>query len=84
MGQLVPFEDEVITGMTDWARVRKIYKLGGMGGGGGKGGAGKGKGGVGDGKRGGGYGGGSELGEEERREMEMLILGAMALRGATN
>lgn len=29
-------------------------------------------------------GSGSGLGDDERREMEVLILGAMALRGATN
>lgn len=54
--------------MTDLARVRKIYKLNSGGGGG------KGK------KEVNGVGGE----KDERRELEVSILGAMALRGATN
>lgn len=73
----------MIAGLTDWGKVRKAYKLNGGGGGGGKKwgiGNGGGKEGVKEGKEGSGNG----LGEDERREMEVLILGAMALRGATN
>ena len=50
--------------MTDLARVRKIYKLIG-GGGGGKNWV----------KNG---------GEDERKELEVLVLGCIALRGSTN
>lgn len=52
--------------MTDWARVRKVYKLG-VGSGGGKG-----------------LERGVNGGDEEKRELEVLVLGSMALRGATN
>jgi EKC/KEOPS complex subunit CGI121/TPRKB len=54
--------------MTDLARVRKIYKLNGAGGNGG----GRGVNGV---KTG---------GEDERKELEILVLGCIALRGSTN
>jgi EKC/KEOPS complex subunit CGI121/TPRKB len=67
-GTMVPFEDERLSGMTDLGKVRKVYKLNGVGGGGGKKGATNGVGREG----------------EERRELEVLVLGAMALRGATN
>lgn len=52
----------------DWAKVKKLYKLNGIGGGGKKttNGVGKGK----------------EI--DEKRELEMMILGSMALRGATS
>lgn len=68
MGEQVAFSDEEISKMTDLARVRKIYKLNSGGGGG------KGK------KEVNGVGGE----KDERRELEVSILGAMALRGATN
>jgi EKC/KEOPS complex subunit CGI121/TPRKB len=55
--------------MTDVARVRKIYKLTSGGGGGGGGG-----------KRVNGVSGE----DEDRRELEVLVLGSMALRGSTN
>lgn len=67
-GTMAPFEDETFSGMTDLVRVRKVYKLNAVGGGGGKKGAVNGV--------------GKEV--EEWRELEMLALGAMALRGATN
>jgi len=57
--------------MTDVARVKKVYKL--NAGGGGK------KGGV-----NGANGVGNEKGVDERKELEIIVLGAMALRGATN
>lgn len=50
--------DEAVAALTDWARVRKAYKLG-PGAGGGGGGA----------------------GDAARREAEIWILGAMALKG---
>lgn len=56
--------------MTDLGRVRKIYKLNAIGGG----------------KNAkGGKGGVKVVGEvAERRELEVLVLGCMALRGAAN
>jgi EKC/KEOPS complex subunit CGI121/TPRKB len=63
--------------MTDVARVRKIYRLNSGGGGGGK-------------KNGQVNGTGMEglsingTKEDERKELEVLVLGAMALRGVTN
>ena len=62
-GIQVEFSDEVLAEMTDLARVRKYYKLNGIGGNIGKDGA---------------------TSKDERKEIEMLILGSMALRGATN
>lgn len=56
--------------MTDIARVKKLYKLNACGGGGG-------------GKKGG-ANGVSEKIQDERKELEIMVLGAMALRGATN
>lgn len=63
--------------MTDIARVKKIYKLNSGGGG--------------IGKRNGQVNGGMEglsvngtREEDERKELEILVLGAMALRGVTN
>lgn len=58
--------------MTDLKRVRKVYKLNGGNGGGG-GGGGK--------KR---DIDGLEREVDERRELEVLVLGAMALRGSVN
>ncbi len=65
----MPFTDEELRGMTDVSRVRKIYKL--NAGGGGKKGVLNGVSGV-----------GKE--ENERRDLEVLVLGAMALRSVTN
>lgn len=66
-GEGVGFEEEVLAGMVDVGRVRKIYKLNGGGGGG---------------KKGVVNGVGHEV--EDRRELEVSVLGAMALRGASN
>ena len=81
-GEQVPFEDSVLAKMTDVPRVKKIYKLNSSGGGGG--GA----------RRNGQVDGGRMEGlsingmgmrtEDERKELENLVLGAMALRGVTN
>ncbi|KAK2625514.1 hypothetical protein QTJ16_004826 [Diplocarpon rosae] len=78
-GDQVAFTDQVLEKMTDLARVRKIYKANG-----GAGGKGRERGHVG--------GNGAkvsvktEVGKEERerRELEVLVLGAMALRSLTN
>jgi EKC/KEOPS complex subunit CGI121/TPRKB len=67
-GEQVAFEDEVIREMTDLARVKKIYKLNSAGGSGKKGVVVNGL--------------GNEMGEI--KEAEILVLGSMALRGATN
>jgi EKC/KEOPS complex subunit TPRKB/CGI121 len=75
-GEQVPFEDLALQKMTDVARVKKIYKLNSSGG------AGK--------KNGQANGVGVEAlnvngaKEDERKELETLVLGAMALRGVTN
>ncbi|CAD6442323.1 16432d8d-74f0-4f90-84b9-cf01ec903180 [Sclerotinia trifoliorum] len=68
-GEAVPFEDGTLSKMTDIARVKKLYKLNASGGGGGKKGA---------------VNGVSEKIQDERKELEIMVLGAMALRGATN
>ncbi|PMD61489.1 CGI-121-domain-containing protein [Hyaloscypha bicolor E] len=79
-GEQVPFEDSVLAEMTDVPRVKKIYKLNSGGGGGGA-------------KRNGQVNGGIEglsvngvgmRNGDERKELENLVLGAMALRGVTN
>ncbi len=63
--------------MTDWSRVRKIYKLNGLGGAGKEKGGGKGL--VnGEGEK------DKERGTNEKKELEILVLGSIALRGATN
>lgn len=72
-GENVPLTDESLAAGTDLGRVRKVYKLNA---GGGK--AGKRKG-AGDGD-----GDGSGRDEQGRRELEIAVLGAMALRGVTN
>ena len=54
--------------MTDLARVRKIYKLNAAGGGGKK---------ISNGVNG-------TIESDERKELEIQVLGCMALRGATN
>lgn len=64
-GENVPFSDEVLSGGVDEKRVRKVYKLNSIGGGG--------KGGIGKGRE-----------KDERRELEVGVLGAMALRSVTN
>ncbi|CAL3972354.1 unnamed protein product [Diplocarpon coronariae] len=76
VGDQVAFTDEVLREMTDIARVRKIYKADGGAGG----------------RANVGGGNGAKVtrelagGEEERarREVEVLVLGAMALRSLTN
>ncbi|KAG9233543.1 kinase binding protein CGI-121-domain-containing protein [Amylocarpus encephaloides] len=72
-GEALPFTDESIENVTDLARVRKIYKLNAGGGAKGKGGKG-GKGGVNN----------VTSRVDERKELEVAVLGAIALRGATN
>jgi EKC/KEOPS complex subunit CGI121/TPRKB len=67
-GIQVPFADDGLQDMTDLARVRKIYKLNTTNGGGKK--------------TVNGINGTNEVGE--RKEVEILVLGSMALRGATN
>ena len=64
--------------MTDLARVKKIYKLNAVAG------AAKGKGKGGGVVNGNGMVNGEGEEKDERRELEMLVLGAMALRGVTN
>ncbi|TGO24741.1 hypothetical protein BPAE_0096g00470 [Botrytis paeoniae] len=70
-GEPVPFDDESLASMVDIARVKKLYKLNAIGGGGKKGGAN-------------GMNGKVENQVDERKELEIMVLGAMALRGATN
>ncbi|KAI9648202.1 hypothetical protein NHQ30_002834 [Ciborinia camelliae] len=67
-GEAVAFEDGELRSMTDVARVKKLYKLNAGGGG----------------KKGGANGVTNENAENERKELEIMVLGAMALRGATN
>lgn len=57
-GTNVPFSDEVLAETTDWAKVRKYYKLNGIG-----------------------WIDAIKDESLKRREMEMLVLGSMALRG---
>ncbi|KAF7903038.1 hypothetical protein EAF00_002940 [Botryotinia globosa] len=70
-GEPVPFDDESLASMVDTARVKKLYKLNALGGGAKKGGAN-------------GVSGRAENEVDERKELEIMVLGAMALRGATN
>ncbi|RDL32970.1 uncharacterized protein BP5553_08409 [Venustampulla echinocandica] len=72
-GEAIPLSDEALSGMTDVARVKKIYKLNSGGNAGGKKRAVNGDLGVAGEKEG-----------DERKELEVAILGAMALRGMTN
>lgn len=81
-GEQIPFSDQEISKLTDWARVKKLYKLNALGGSGGGGGK----------KKVNGFGAGNEGGrkvedekdrEDERRELEVLVLGSMALKGST-
>ena len=67
-GTQVPFSDDELRGMTDLARVRKVYKLNG---------------GIGGAKKGTNMVNGTSE-NDERKELEILVLGNMALRGATN
>ncbi|KAI6716949.1 hypothetical protein JHW43_000415 [Diplocarpon mali] len=76
VGDQVAFTDEVLREMTDIARVRKIYKADGGAGGRAKVGGGNGA------KVTRELAGGEE--ERARREVEVLVLGAMALRSLTN
>lgn len=69
-GEQVDFSDVVLHTMTDIPRVKKIYKLNTTAS---VNGQGKRHAVNGDGKT-----------EDENKELEMLILGSMALRGATN
>lgn len=73
-GEQVPFEDSVLQEMTDIARVKKIYKLNSSGGGGKKNGQVNGVEGLSI----------NGVKEDERKELEVLVLGVMALRGVTN
>ncbi|KAK7757061.1 hypothetical protein SLS62_001079 [Diatrype stigma] len=57
-GTNVPFSDEVLSETTDWTKVRKYYKLNGIG-----------------------WIDAIKDESLKRREMEMLVLGSMALRG---
>ncbi|TGO46768.1 hypothetical protein BOTNAR_0566g00040 [Botryotinia narcissicola] len=70
-GEPVPFDDESLASMVDIARVKKLYKLNALGGGAKKGGAN-------------GVSGKTENKVDERKELEIMVLGAMAMRGATN
>jgi EKC/KEOPS complex subunit CGI121/TPRKB len=69
-GEQVEFSDAVLQTMTDVSRVRKIYKLNNSGGVNGR----EKEDAVNE----------SIQVDKERKELEMLILGSMALRGATN
>jgi EKC/KEOPS complex subunit CGI121/TPRKB len=69
-GEQVEFSDAVLHTMTDIARVKKIYKLNTTG--------------SVNGRAKGDAVNGSRKAEDENKELEMLILGCMALRGATN
>ncbi len=75
-GTQIPFTDEALANITDWPRVRKIYKLGAAGGGivGGSAPNGRqlpGKGGAAD-------------EAALKKELAVQILGVMALRGFVN
>lgn len=69
-GEQVDFSDGVLRAMTDMVRVKKIYKLNYSSGVNGRG------------KENAVYG--SDRTSQDSKELEMLILGSMALRGATN
>jgi EKC/KEOPS complex subunit CGI121/TPRKB len=78
-GEQIEFSDENLRASVDVARVKKVYKLnaaGGGGGGGKKAGKGKGDANTLNGVH------ASSLGDE-RKELEIQVLGIMALRGAT-
>jgi EKC/KEOPS complex subunit CGI121/TPRKB len=69
LGEQVPFEDAVIATMTDVTRVRKIYKLNSLPLGGGKKNS---------------MVNGAAVEKQESKELEIFVLGSIALRGATN
>ncbi len=71
-GKQVPFEDTFLETMTNWATVRKYYKLGGACG------SGQGKG-----NETAPIENGHGMKEEEKQELQIQILGAMALRGTS-
>ncbi len=73
-GEQVRFDDEVLAEMTDLARVKKIYKLNTLSGGGGGGKKASGVNGV----------SGASKEKEERTDLEVFVLGCIALRGAIN
>lgn len=74
-GTQVPFEDEFIAKLTDWDKVRKAYKLNAATSSGIRGDGKSEKGAVNGEKDG--------VGENEEKELEIQILGAMALKGAS-
>lgn len=74
-GVSIPFTDEELEGITDFAKVRKIYKLNASGGGAGRKGAVKGAQGCGTAVN------GTAHAQHGRQEMESTILGLMALKG---
>ncbi|KAI0799182.1 kinase binding protein CGI-121-domain-containing protein [Xylaria sp. FL0064] len=57
-GKPLPFTDQTLSGLTDWGRVRKYYKLNGIG-----------------------WLDGMKDPVAKNREMDMLVMGGMALRG---
>lgn len=57
-GTAAPFNDQVLSQITDWPKVRKYYKLNGIG-----------------------WVDAIKDESAKRRELEMLVLGSMALRG---
>ena len=69
-GEQVEFSDSVLHTMTDIAKVKKMYKLNSSGGVNGRG-------------KESAINGSNRTGLDSK-ELEMLILGSMALRGATN
>ena len=66
--QQIPFTDENLDSLTDWPKVKKAYKLNATGN------AGK--------KMTNGVTKGKEV--DENKELEIMVLGSMALRGATS
>ncbi|KAF4637468.1 hypothetical protein G7Y89_g619 [Cudoniella acicularis] len=78
-GEPIPFTDSELAQISDIPRIKKIYKLNNSGNGNG-GGKKKEKVVNGDGVN----GVGKLTAEEEKKELEVQVLGAMALRGATN
>ena len=78
-GEQIPFSDEELENLTDWARVRKLYKLNSLGNtiAAGSGGKKKDKSAETNGNL-------KEEKERERKELEVLILSTIALRGSTN
>ncbi len=79
-GKQIPFTDDDLTAITDIGRVKKIYKLNGNANAGSIGGKKNARKSEVNGS------GGAHVAERivDSKELEVLILGAMALRGATN